>query len=110
MLGGGILVAPQGTSMAAPVVTGSVTLVRQYFVDGFYPSGAKEAADAYTPSGPLVKAALLGGASNMLGNTEVCIFGGMGQQALYLMRRVPRLRTTMDPLEVDLHLVYCRVG
>ncbi len=31
----------QGTSMAAPVVAGSALLARQYFVDGFYPSGAR---------------------------------------------------------------------
>lgn len=31
---------PQGTSMATPVVAGSAALVRQYFTDGFYPSGA----------------------------------------------------------------------
>lgn len=30
----------QGTSMATPVVAGSAALVRQYFMDGFYPSGA----------------------------------------------------------------------
>jgi hypothetical protein len=57
--------------MAAPVVTGSVTLIRQYFTDGFYPTGAKVAANSFKPSGPLIKAALLGGASSMLGNTAV---------------------------------------
>lgn len=29
----------QGTSMATPVTAGSALLVRQYFMDGFYPSG-----------------------------------------------------------------------
>lgn len=57
--------------MAAPVVAGSAALVRQYFTDGFYPTGAKEPGNAFTPSGVLVKAALMGGAINMLGNTEV---------------------------------------
>jgi subtilisin family serine protease len=61
----------QGTSMAAPVVTGSVTLIRQYFTDGFYPTGAKVPANGFKPSGPLIKGTLLGGASNMLGNTAV---------------------------------------
>ena len=60
----------QGTSMACPVVAGSAALVRQYFADGFYPTGQKNAAHAFKPSGPLIKAALLGGASNMLGNSE----------------------------------------
>jgi hypothetical protein len=61
----------QGTSMAAPVVAGNVALARQYFMAGFYPSGARNPAAAYTPSGVLLKAVLLGGASDMQGYTEV---------------------------------------
>ena len=45
----------QGTSMATPLVAGSAVLVRQYFEEGFYPSGAATAADVVSPSGPLVK-------------------------------------------------------
>ena len=41
--------------MATPLVAASATLVRQYFLDGFYPSGAAAVADAHAPSGPLVK-------------------------------------------------------
>ena len=41
--------------MATPLVAASATLVRQYFLDGFYPSGAATAANAYAPSGALVK-------------------------------------------------------
>jgi subtilisin family serine protease len=61
----------QGTSMATPVVAGSAALVRQYFTAGFYPSGAKVAANAFTPSGVLLKAVMVGGASDMIGYTEV---------------------------------------
>lgn len=49
-----------GTSMATPLAAGSAALVRQYFTDGFYPSGIKTAADAFLPSAPLVKAVMMG--------------------------------------------------
>ncbi|KAI8475446.1 MAG: hypothetical protein J3K34DRAFT_49708 [Monoraphidium minutum] len=63
----------QGTSMATPVVAGSAALARQYFASGFYPSGGRDAGAAYTPSGVLLKAALVGGASNMVGYTELSL-------------------------------------
>jgi hypothetical protein len=56
-----------GTSYAAPVVVGAAALVRQYFSDGFYPSGAKNAGDARTPSAALIKAMLLNGAVSLSG-------------------------------------------
>ena len=46
--------------MATPVVAGAVALLRQYFVQGFYPTGAAVSASGFTPSGPLLKAVLLG--------------------------------------------------
>ncbi|MFA7322140.1 MAG: S8 family serine peptidase, partial [Dokdonella sp.] len=55
-----------GTSMAAPTISGNAALVRQYFADGFYPRGVKTAADAYNPSGMVLKAVLLNG-TNALG-------------------------------------------
>ncbi len=56
-----------GTSMACPAVTGGSMLVRQYFTDGFYPSGAPVVADKFTPSGALVKAMLINSSQNMTG-------------------------------------------
>jgi hypothetical protein len=53
--------------MASPAVAGAGMLVRQYFADGYYPSGAKNADDAFTPSGTLVKAALLNSSVDMTG-------------------------------------------
>lgn len=58
-----------GTSMACPAVTGVGALVRQYFEKGFYPTGAPRAQDAMTPSGALVKAALLNSTTDMTGVT-----------------------------------------
>lgn len=48
--------------MATPVVAGSAALLRQYFTDGFWPSGAANPADAFVPSAALLRAVLIGGA------------------------------------------------
>lgn len=58
-----------GTSMASPAAAGLAALVRQYFVEGWYPSGAANAADAFGPSGALVRAALVNAAQPMEGET-----------------------------------------
>ncbi|HVF34789.1 MAG TPA: S8 family serine peptidase [Candidatus Saccharimonadia bacterium] len=52
-----------GTSMAAPTVAGGAALMRQYFSDGFYPTGSRATGDAYSPSGALMKAVLMNGTS-----------------------------------------------
>jgi len=54
-----------GTSMASPAVAGTAALVRQYYEDGYYPTGAAVPADALTPSAALVKATLLNSAADM---------------------------------------------
>jgi subtilisin family serine protease len=59
--------AKSGTSMACPVVAGSGALLRQYFMDGFYPTGTKESANGFTPSGALLKAVLLNSTHDMTG-------------------------------------------
>lgn len=49
-----------GTSFATPHVAAAGALVRQYFRDGYYPSGRRKTPeDERTPSGALVKAVLL---------------------------------------------------
>lgn len=60
------ITAPQtrslsGTSMAAPTLTGSAALMRQFFADGFYPRGTRTTADALNPTGAMMKAVLLNG-------------------------------------------------
>lgn len=57
----------QGTSMASPVTAGCACLVRQYFTEGWYPSGTKLTSDSHIPSAALIKAILLNGAEDMTG-------------------------------------------
>jgi len=56
-----------GTSMATPAIAGAAALTRQYYMNGYYPSGAPTAGDQFTPSGALLKATLLNGAVDMTG-------------------------------------------
>ena len=57
----------QGTSMATPLIAGAAALVRQYFQQGMYPTGAPTTSNQFNPSGPLVKAVLIGGAAGLSG-------------------------------------------
>ena len=56
-----------GTSMATPTAAGAVALLRQYYMDGWYPTGTKQGTDAFTPSAALVKATLINGATEISG-------------------------------------------
>ena len=67
-----LLLAHAGTSMSAPVMASNlgsvqanimcrshdsmIALVRQYFVEGFYPTGSKQIRSAFLPSAALLKA------------------------------------------------------
>jgi hypothetical protein len=51
-----------GTSWSAPHAAGAAALVRQYYTDGYYPSGAATPGDRITPSAALLKATLIAAA------------------------------------------------
>lgn len=51
-----------GTSFASPPVAAAAALVRQYFLEGWYPTGLRVPANALAPSAALVKATLIAGA------------------------------------------------
>lgn len=64
----------QGTSMSGPILVGLTTLVRQYFYDGFGPSGGtgyargvRDLGDRHNPSAALVKATTINSAQRMRG-------------------------------------------
>jgi hypothetical protein len=56
-----------GTSFSSPMAAGGALLVRQYFADGYYPSGARNAPNGSNPSNALVKAVILNSGRNMTG-------------------------------------------
>ena len=51
-----------GTSWAAPTIAGAAALTRQYYTEGFYPSGERNAAGSFNPSAALIKATLIAAA------------------------------------------------
>jgi subtilisin family serine protease len=60
-----------GTSMASPGATGLTALIRQYYTDGWYPTGSKVSINGFTPSGALLKATLINSAVNMANTTAI---------------------------------------
>lgn len=56
--------AATGTSMATPLVSGTAALMRQYFVDGYYPSGTPS-NPSYTPSSALLRAMIVNSGQDM---------------------------------------------
>ncbi len=56
-----------GTSMSSPNLAGSATLARQYFTDGWYPTGAPVPANAFTPSAALLRAMMINSAIDDFG-------------------------------------------
>ena len=58
-------ISMSGTSMASPAAAGLGALVRQYYTDGYYPTGAPVVGNRFTPSAALVKATLLNSARQM---------------------------------------------
>ncbi len=55
------------TSYATPHTAAAAALARQYFTEGWYPTGTRQAHNSFTPSGALLKAMLLNSARNMTG-------------------------------------------
>jgi hypothetical protein len=55
------------TSYATPHAAAAAALVRQYFTEGWYPTGTRLQYHAFVPSGALIKAVLINSAIDMTG-------------------------------------------
>ena len=56
------LTQKSGTSMATPAISGCLTLIRQYFMQGWYPTGKPNKDDGFIPSASLLRAAIINSA------------------------------------------------
>jgi len=59
-----------GTSMSCPVHAGAAALVRQFFIDGYYPTGEANPDDSLEPSAALMKAVMVNSGSEMTGDMD----------------------------------------
>jgi hypothetical protein len=62
-------VGSSGSSMSAPAAAGLAILVREYFERGFYPGGVANPGDGFVPSGALMRAVLVNGAVDVIGQS-----------------------------------------
>ena len=78
-----------GTSMATPATSGSLAMIRQYFKDGFYPSGEKCEEDSMEPSNALLKAVLLNGGQQLHGVDNAGYAGTNHSNPMWIFPSVP---------------------
>ncbi|MDY6787615.1 MAG: S8 family serine peptidase [candidate division WOR-3 bacterium] len=69
-----------GTSMSCPTAAGFAALIRQYFTDGYYPTGLPSASDSINPSGALIKAMLINSTRNSPGRYSIDDLDHVGMQ------------------------------
>jgi hypothetical protein len=53
------------SSWATPIIAGAAALVRQFYLEGWYPTGTRSGTDSHDPSGALIKATLLNSTVDM---------------------------------------------
>src|SRR3989475_1170789 len=60
-----------GTSYSTPAAAAAAAIIRQYFVDGWYPSGAPIGNDSMNPSAALIRAILIASGQQVTGSGTV---------------------------------------
>lgn len=81
------------TSWATPAAAAAAALVRQYYTEGWYPTGTRQPHHAFVPSGALLKATLVNSTINMTG---VAGYAG-NQEGFGLIRLDNALHFQGDP-------------
>ena len=71
-----------GTSESTPLVAGSASIIRQYFREGFYPTGEKNSSNSFIPSSTLIRAMLINSAKYINENSP-SFNNGFGQVNLF---------------------------
>jgi hypothetical protein len=93
-------VLSSGTSMACPAAAGVATLIRQYFTQGWYPSGSPTPSNAIVPSGALLKAMVVNSGVDVTGwpgypGTRDGWGRVLADNVLFLANRVPAETRTL---------------
>src|SRR5947209_3204009 len=57
-----------GTSYSTPAAAAAAAIIRQYFVDGWYPTGAPVLGDSMNPSAALIRAVLIASGQQVTGS------------------------------------------
>ena len=65
------VISSSGTSMASPGAAGMTALIRQYYTEGWYPTGKRTRARRLVPSAALLRATLVSSAVNMAGDQAI---------------------------------------
>ena len=93
-VGGADTTVMSGTSMATPMVAGAAAVVRDYFKQGFYPTGVKNSI-AMNISAATVKAVIVNGGV-MMGQTSQIRNNDQGFGRLELSQSIPLKNTNYD--------------
>lgn len=93
-VGGADTSVMSGTSMATPMVAGAAAVVRDYFKQGFYPTGVKSSI-AMDISAATVKAVIVNGGV-MMGQTSQIRNNDQGFGRLELSQSIPLKNTNYD--------------
>ncbi|KNC51981.1 protease [Thecamonas trahens ATCC 50062] len=98
-----------GTSMATPTLAGVAALVRQYYVDGYHPTGSVVSANRMaSPTAALIKATLLTGAIGHTGRVDTnsdCSSSGTKRNFADMSREEKRYYEGYGHVQLDQVLV-----